>query len=199
MPVTAKLSKAFYDRLGEEVANELVDWFNLVDATYRADLRELNELNFARFDARVEQRLVSLEARLNARIDTLEARLSAKLDTKFDTAAAEHAFAQLNAKIDAKLDTATAEQAFAQLHAKLDTKLDKGVAEHAFAQLHAKLDTKLDSGIAEHALAQLDAKIDRTAAQLTATMEQRFSRQVMWLLGAWALLITSIVPLWFRG
>jgi len=27
MPVTAKLSKAFYDRLGEEVANELVDWF----------------------------------------------------------------------------------------------------------------------------------------------------------------------------
>jgi hypothetical protein len=183
MPVTAKLSKAFYDRLGEEVANELVDWFNLVDATYRADLRELNELNFARFDARVEQRLVSLEARLNARIDTLEARLNAKLDTKFDTAAAEHAFAQLNAKIDAKLDTATAERAFAQLHAKLDTKLDKGVAEHAFAQL--------------------DAKIDRTAAQLsaqlTATFEQRFSRQVMWLLGAWALLIASIVPLWFRG
>ena len=150
MPVTAKLSKAFYDRLGEEVANELVDWFNLVDATYRADLRELNELNVARFDARVEQRLVSLEARLNARIDTLEARLDARIDA-----------------------------------------------------LAAKLDTKLDSGVAEHAFAQLDAKIDRTAAQLsaqlTATFEQRFSRQVMWLLGAWALLIASIVPLWFRG
>jgi len=27
MPVTARLSKLFYERLGEEVANELVDWF----------------------------------------------------------------------------------------------------------------------------------------------------------------------------
>jgi hypothetical protein len=27
MPVTAKLSKAFYDRLGEAIANELVDWW----------------------------------------------------------------------------------------------------------------------------------------------------------------------------
>jgi len=26
MPVTARLSKLFYDRLGEQVANELVDW-----------------------------------------------------------------------------------------------------------------------------------------------------------------------------
>jgi hypothetical protein len=26
MPVTARLSKAFYDRFGEQVANELVDW-----------------------------------------------------------------------------------------------------------------------------------------------------------------------------
>ena len=26
MPVTAKLSQLFYDRVGEQVANELVDW-----------------------------------------------------------------------------------------------------------------------------------------------------------------------------
>ena len=62
MPVTAKLSKRFYDVLGEDVANELVDWFNAVDLTYRSDLRELNELNFARFDAKLEQRLAELEA-----------------------------------------------------------------------------------------------------------------------------------------
>jgi len=34
-----------------------VEWFNSVDATYRADLRELNELNFARFDAKLDLRL----------------------------------------------------------------------------------------------------------------------------------------------
>ena len=64
MPVTAKLSKRFYDVLGEDVANELVDWFNAVDLTYRNDLRELNELNFARFDAKQEQRMAELRTEL---------------------------------------------------------------------------------------------------------------------------------------
>ena len=64
MPVTAKLSKRFYDVLGEDVANELVDWFNAVDLTYRNDLRELNELNFARFDAKQEQRMAALRTEL---------------------------------------------------------------------------------------------------------------------------------------
>ena len=43
-------------------------WFNLVDATYRSDLRELNELNFARFDAKLEQRVAELETRLTKRL-----------------------------------------------------------------------------------------------------------------------------------
>lgn len=60
MPVTAKLSRKFYETFGEDVTNELVDWFNSVDATYRNDLRELNELNFGRFDAKLEQRLAEL-------------------------------------------------------------------------------------------------------------------------------------------
>lgn len=62
MPVTARLSKQFYNVLGEDVANELVEWFNAVDLSYRTDLRELNELNFARFDAKLEQRLAELRA-----------------------------------------------------------------------------------------------------------------------------------------
>jgi hypothetical protein len=41
-----------------------VEWFNAVDLTYRADLRELNELNFARFDAKLEQRLAELRVDL---------------------------------------------------------------------------------------------------------------------------------------
>jgi hypothetical protein len=70
LPVTARLSKRFYDVLGEDVANELVDWFNAVDLTYRADLRELNELNFARFDAKLEQRLAELRAELRLEFRT---------------------------------------------------------------------------------------------------------------------------------
>ena len=66
--MTARLSKRFYDTLGEEIASELVDWFNAVDATYRADLRELNELNFARFEAKLGERLAELESHLTWRM-----------------------------------------------------------------------------------------------------------------------------------
>ncbi len=71
MPVTAKLSKQFYDALGEGVANELVDWFNQVDATYRLDLRELNDRNFQRFDAKIGERLAQSEARMERRMAEL--------------------------------------------------------------------------------------------------------------------------------
>ena len=64
MPVTARLSRKFYETFGDEIANELVEWFNAVDATYRSELRELNELNFQRFDAKLEQRLAQMESRL---------------------------------------------------------------------------------------------------------------------------------------
>ena len=75
MPVTARLSLRFYEKLGEDVANELVEWFNSVDATYRADLRELNELNFARFDAKLEQRIGTFEAKVDQRIGALDQRI----------------------------------------------------------------------------------------------------------------------------
>ncbi|PYP70589.1 MAG: hypothetical protein DMD41_14655 [Gemmatimonadetes bacterium] len=75
MPVTARLSRKFYEKFGEELTNELVDWFNSVDATYRADLREVNELNFARFDAKLEQRIAQLSAELRVEIQKTRADL----------------------------------------------------------------------------------------------------------------------------
>ena len=75
MPVTAKLSRGFYEKLGDELANELVEWFNQVDATYRTDLHELNELNFARFDAKLEQRVAELRAEIRVGLQTLETKL----------------------------------------------------------------------------------------------------------------------------
>jgi hypothetical protein len=56
-----------------------VDWLNAVDATYRADLRELNELNFARFDAKLDQRLAEQDARLERRFADLEAKWERRL------------------------------------------------------------------------------------------------------------------------
>ena len=79
MPVTAKLSRKFYERFGDELTNELVEWFNQVDATYRGDLRELNELNFARFDAKLEQRLVELRGEMQAGFARLDAKIEQRI------------------------------------------------------------------------------------------------------------------------
>lgn len=89
MPVTAKLSRKFYEKLGDDVANELVEWFNLVDATYRSELKELNERNFVRFDAKLEQRVAELGAELRtemregfARVDQRFAEFETKLTNR---------------------------------------------------------------------------------------------------------------------
>ena len=85
MPVTAKLSRKFYEKLGDDVANELVEWFNSVDATYRSDLKDLNELNFARFDAKLEQRIAELRAEMRegfARVDQRFAEFETKLTNR---------------------------------------------------------------------------------------------------------------------
>ena len=79
MPVTARLSQKFYEKFGDDIANELVDWFNQVDATYRSDLRALNELNFARFDAKLEQRVAELRAEVQTGLASLEGRLLARI------------------------------------------------------------------------------------------------------------------------
>jgi hypothetical protein len=75
MPVTARLSKRFYEALGEDVANELVDWFNAVDTTYKADLRDLIEVQAQRFDARLEQRLAETRADLRSEIGQLRGEM----------------------------------------------------------------------------------------------------------------------------
>lgn len=107
MPVTARLSKRFYEQLGDDVANELVEWFNTVDATYRADLLSMNELNFARFDAKVEQRFAQQWAQIETRfaqMDTKWERRFAELDAKW-----EKRFTELDAKIDQSAATLKSE------------------------------------------------------------------------------------------
>ena len=93
MPVTPKLSRKFYETLGDDVANVFVEWFNQVDLAYRGELRELNEINFARFDAKLEQRLSQFEAKLDHRITDLEARLVDRFGT------VDARFAQIDATV----------------------------------------------------------------------------------------------------
>ncbi len=79
MPVTARLSKRCYDKFGDEIANELVEWFNSVDSTYRAELRQLADDYFARFDAKLAQRVAELRSEFHTALADELGKLRAEL------------------------------------------------------------------------------------------------------------------------
>src|SRR6266511_3734609 len=54
MAITARLSHKLRQTLGDAAAEDLVNWMQQVDAQ-RVELRELNELNFSRIDARLAE------------------------------------------------------------------------------------------------------------------------------------------------
>ena len=66
MPVTARLSRRFYEAIGDDAANDLVNWMNDVDATYRTDLLRLNEANLDRFSAEIERQAAVLRNEMQA-------------------------------------------------------------------------------------------------------------------------------------
>src|SRR5882672_9801900 len=94
MPITAKLSRQFYEKLGDEVTNELVTWLNAVDDSYRQEFRDLFAANFSPLRAEIEARMgqlrtemAQLRTELNAqfaRIESLIAQQGVELRAETD-------------------------------------------------------------------------------------------------------------------
>jgi hypothetical protein len=162
MPVTAKLSQKFYERLGDDIANELVDWFNQVDATYRNDLRDFNEMNFQRFDARLEQRIAASEARLDNRISELRAEMQVGFTT-----------------LEARLDTGLAglDTRFATFRAHIEERLgaQQSLLEERLDAQQGRLDKRLDG---------MDKRLD--------TMVTHLGAQVKWMFGFWVTTLITL-------
>ncbi len=168
MPVTAKLSKLFYERLGEQVANELVEWFNSVDATYRTDLREFNELNFARFDAKLDQRLSEFWSRFEIKIEQRLADLIAKMD---------RGLALVHGKMDRGL---------AEVHGKMDRGLAEvhGKMDRGFAEVHAKTDQRFAEVHAK--MDQRFAEVNTRFADVRTDMAALKAELIKWMFLFWA-------------
>ena len=98
MPVTAHLSKQFYDHFGDEVFTELVNLLNVVNDTSRVELRELNDANYARFDAKIDHRLADLRAELERRLRAMHSDIDQRLVGL--SAKIEHVEMRLDARID---------------------------------------------------------------------------------------------------
>ena len=85
MPITAKLSRRFYEKLGDEVTNELVDWLNAVDQSYRQEFRELFQAHFGALEVRfrgLEARMEGFEREVTTRIAGFEREVTARLDAR---------------------------------------------------------------------------------------------------------------------
>ena len=83
MPITAVLSRTLHEVLGDEAAADLVDWMNQVD-TQRAELRELNEMNYARIDSRfqlVDSRFTEQRQAIEAMRSEFRHELRAEIST----------------------------------------------------------------------------------------------------------------------
>ena len=79
MPV-AKLSREFYEEFGDKLTDELVNCLNSIEASYRAELRELFDAHFGRFDEKLERRLAATTADLGGRVAQLRTDLDIRIE-----------------------------------------------------------------------------------------------------------------------
>ena len=136
MPVTAKLSRRFYDQLGDEVANELVNWFNAVDETYRNQLRELNELNWERFRSELRSESTGIRAETGTGFSSIRAEMDKRFSTiDLRLAAIDGRFAAIDSRFDAvDGELASLDARFPSFEERLETKFDA-----KFAQFETKM------------------------------------------------------------
>jgi len=78
MPATPMFSRKLYDKLGDDVAGELVDWLSAVDSGYRTEFRELFDANFGRLEARLAQ----LASELRGEMNVMRAELRAEMQSE---------------------------------------------------------------------------------------------------------------------
>lgn len=101
MPVAPKFSEKFYEKFGHDFVTELVDWLGNMDLTYRAELRELNELNFSRLEARLDLRVGEVRTELLRKMGELETRLRQEIgDLRSEIRAG---FAELESRLTSRL------------------------------------------------------------------------------------------------
>jgi hypothetical protein len=82
MPITARLSRLFYEKFGDDVAGELVDLLNTMDASYRSEYRELLDARLGQFAAELRGEMAVLKAELRGDMNRLRDELTVRLKSQ---------------------------------------------------------------------------------------------------------------------
>ncbi len=56
----------FYERFGDKLTDELVNCLNSIEVSYRAELRDLFEAHFGRFEEKLERRVQDLRVEIRS-------------------------------------------------------------------------------------------------------------------------------------
>ena len=64
MPLTTRLVQRLHDVLGEEATDDLFAWWQETARVNRGEIREVADLYFARFEARLEKGLAEVRAEM---------------------------------------------------------------------------------------------------------------------------------------
>jgi hypothetical protein len=79
MPVTTRLLQRLHESLGEEATNDLFAWWEEATTVNRAGVREVADLYYARFDARLEKGLAEVRAELRAELSKESGQLRSEM------------------------------------------------------------------------------------------------------------------------
>ncbi|HEV8150820.1 MAG TPA: hypothetical protein VGP61_11595 [Gemmatimonadales bacterium] len=81
MPVTTRLLQRLHESLGEEATNDLFAWWEEAATVNRATVREVADLYYARFDARLEKGLAEVRAELRTELSKESGQLRSEMAT----------------------------------------------------------------------------------------------------------------------
>ena len=116
MPVTARLLERLHESLGSDATSDLFAWWEEASAVNRVAVREVADLYFARFEARLEKGLAEIRSEIavfRADVDKRFAELRGEMDKRF-------------AKIEVEMD-----KRFAAIGSELDKRSEEVGAKMA--------------------------------------------------------------------
>ena len=185
----AKLSEQFYQKFGHDLVEELVSYLNGMDATYRADLRELNELNFARFDAKLEQRVAEVKSEVRQEVEQLRVELRAGLAELRGALHAE--VAGLRGEVDAALGRMRGELggALGRMQGELGDALGRMQGEFggALGRIQGEFGGALGTMQGE-----FGAALGRVQGEFRGDLKAQTGVLVKWILGIWLATVPTL-------
>jgi len=78
MPVTARLLQRLHESLGDEATNDLFSWWEEAATVNRAAVREVADLYYARFEARLEKGLAEVRSEMTSGLALVRSEMASQ-------------------------------------------------------------------------------------------------------------------------